>query len=328
MRPSCMQEIGNTLQKTGSNAPRSPVTVPRGPGVMTPPVSVSEIQGALRGRIWSFNRTAASPERVLVFLTDGSGELEWPDSISTLTSPVIQWLGIPAAARLRLDAGTTGYVATLSEAAIADIVGNRAESQTLAGIIDRSFLLSLAGEPDLTAELARCMDQLGAETAQSEGGSQLMVISWLRILFVSILRRVSDVRSAPAATRGEAPIILQRFRQLVELHFREQWPVGRYAKALGVSHDRLHAICTRELDKAPKVLIGERVAREAALHLARSMLTIKQISFALGFRDQAHFSNFFRLKTGHAPGRMRAMFEASRQQEIDGDELIGFADWP
>lgn len=295
---------------------------------MAPPVTVSEVHGALHGRIWSFNRRPGAAERVLVLLTDGSGELEWPDGLATLSAPVIQWLGIPAAARLRLDPGTTGHVATLSETAVADIVGNRAESQTLAGIIDRSFLLSLAGERELTAELARCMRHLDAEAALSEGGSQLMVISWLRILFVSILRRVSNVRTVPAAARGEAPIILQRFRQLVELHFREQWPVGRYAKSLGVSHDRLHAICTRELGKAPKALIGERVVREAALHLARSMLTIKQISFALGFRDQAHFSNFFRHKTGHSPGRMRAMFEASRQHEIDDEELLGFADWP
>lgn len=276
----------------------------------------------------SFNRTPGAAERVLILLTDGSAELEWQDDISTLSAPAIHWLGMPVAARLRLNAGTTGYVATLGEAAVSDIVGNRAESQTLAGIIDRTFQLSLAGERRLSAELAHCMDNLGSETAQSEGGSQLMVISWLRIIFVSILRRVTDIRSAPAAARGEAPIILQRFRQLVELHFREQWPVGRYAEALGVSHDRLHAICTRELDKAPKVLIGERVVREAALHLARSMLTIKQISFALGFRDQAHFGNFFRHKTGHSPGRMRTMFRASRQQEVDGEELLGFADWP
>ena len=324
-----MQENGNALHKIGPHSGVSPERAHHhGPGVMAPPVAVMEVQGALHSRIWTFNRAPETAERVLILLTDGNGELEWSDGLTTLSAPAVQWLGIPASAKLRLAAGTSGYIARLSETAIAELVGNRAESQTLAGIIDRSFLISLAGERRLTDELERCMARLGEETALSEGGSQLMVISWLRILFISILRRVGDVRSVSAAMRGEAPIILRRFRQLVELHFREQWPVGRYARTMGVSPDRLHAICTRELGKSPKALIGERVIREAALHLTRSMLTIKQIGFALGFRDQAHFSNFFRLRTGHPPGRMRAMIEASRQHDAGGDELIGFADWP
>src|SRR5690606_32266579 len=108
-------------------------------------------------------------------------------------------------------------------------------------------------------------------------------------------------------------------------HYRSRWPVARYAAELGITHDRLHAICRRCLEKPPKLLLEERLAREAVHGIERSALTIKQMSYALGFRDPAHFSNFFKRMTGLAPGEFRKRTNAS---VTAGYPLPSFADWP
>lgn len=288
------------------------------------PLMVERVSAALHRRVWSFNREAGKAERLLVMLTDGRAEVEREGGTVTVDGPAIQWIGEPGFAQLRLDPGTTGYVARIGESTMIETVGNRAESAVLDSLTNRSFLLSLQGEQALTDELVRCLSALHGETVAPQSGSQMMVLSYLRIVFFRIARKVTRPQAPHPIGRSDAPLVLQRFRQAVELHFREHWPVKRYAATLGVSHDRLHAICVRELGKTPKTLIGERVIREAAIYLARTMLTTKQISFALGFHDLAHFGNFFKLKTGQPPSAYRRLTDPGRP----GDDLVSFADWP
>ncbi len=113
---------------------------------------------------------------------------------------------------------------------------------------------------------------------------------------------------------------------LLEANFKAQWPVARYATHIGISHDRLHSLCTRKLGRTPKALIAERVAREAALALERSTLSLEQLSFVLGFRDPAHFSHFFKRMTGVAPGAYRRTVRAGTGNRPASP--TNFADWP
>src|SRR5690606_10386307 len=110
----------------------------------------------------------------------------------------------------------------------------------------------------------------------------------LRIMLVAMLRAAAGT-DIPHVSIGEKSSLLRRFRQLVEMNFRSHWTVARYAEALGISTDRLHAICTTGIGKSPKALISERLALEAALRLERSSLTVQQLGHALGFNDPAHF---------------------------------------
>jgi len=290
------------------------------------PLMIERVASALHRRVWSFERAAGRGERLLVLLTDGRADVERNGDSTLVEGPAVQWIGDADFSQLRFDPGSTGYVARIGEAAMIEMVGNRAESAVLGGLTDRSFVLSLAGDRPLADELARCIAALHGETTAPQSGSQMMIVAYLRIVFFLIARKVTRPSLAHIPARGDAPAVLQRFRQAVELHFREHWPVKRYAASLGVSHDRLHAICVRELGKSPKTLIGERVIREAAIYLARTMLTTKQISFALGFRDLAHFGNFFKLKTGHPPSVFRRVIDKAHGRA--GDDLVSFADWP
>jgi AraC family transcriptional regulator, transcriptional activator of pobA len=97
--------------------------------------------------------------------------------------------------------------------------------------------------------------------------------------------------------------------------------------ALGISTDRLHAICTTGIGKPPKALVSERLAQEAVQRMERSSITIQQLGHSLGFNDPAHFSSFFKRMTGMAPSRYRELMAKSRA-EGQNPQQKRFADWP
>ncbi|MFT4116691.1 helix-turn-helix domain-containing protein [Bradyrhizobium sp.] len=100
-----------------------------------------------------------------------------------------------------------------------------------------------------------------------------------------------------------------------------------YANLLGMTADRLHSLCSRELGRSPSELIQQRVVREAATRLESGTSTVKQVAFALGFKDAAYFSRFFRKHTGEAPGAWRQRV-AARTKAGRSRPTLNFADWP
>jgi AraC-like DNA-binding protein len=165
-----------------------------------------------------------------------------------------------------------------------------------------------------------------AETQTPRIGLSMVVAAHIRILLVAIVR-LSGLDDTALEGSGAASRFLQHFRQLVEGNFRAHWPIARYAAAIGISHDRLHAICVRLLDRSPKALVAERLAREAGLGLEHSTLSIEELSYGLGFRDPAHFSHFFKRMTGIAPGAFRKRM-ADTARDNRAASPANFADWP
>jgi AraC family transcriptional activator of pobA len=284
------------------------------------------IESSLHSRIWSFNRQSENVARHVVLLTDGTGEAEIGDLRFAVSAPAILWLGNTEPGRLRVEAGGTGFRGWASDAMVVSAIGDQAESVGLHYLVERSFVLSLSGQDEQARLLERCFLGVLNELRQPMEGSQLLLSALLRIMLVSMIR-VSGGKEMTPSGIGEKNSLLQRFRQLVEMNFRGHWSVAQYADALGITTDRLHAICTTGIGKSPKALISERLAHEAALRLERSSLTIQQLGHALGFNDPGHFSSFFRRMTGMPPGRYRKQAAASRLQGVNAP-TPSFADWP
>jgi AraC-like DNA-binding protein len=238
----------------------------------------------------------------------------------------VLWLGDLNPGRLRVEAGATGCRGWVSDGMVAAAIGDQPESVALSSLVDRSFVLSLSDHDEQAAVIERCVRAAAAESRQPREASALLLSALLRIVFVSMLRVVGGDDAGQPGT-GENAGLLQRFRQLVEMNFRSHWTVAQYARALGISADRLHAICTGGIGKSPKALVSERLAHEAALRLERSPLTIQQLGHSLGFNDPAHFSSFFRRMTGSPPGRYRKAAALSRL-EGRNPPATSFADWP
>ncbi|MEI2273097.1 AraC family transcriptional regulator [Sphingobacterium sp. ML3W] len=99
--------------------------------------------------------------------------------------------------------------------------------------------------------------------------------------------------------------IVSKFLKLLEIHFREEKTVAFYAKSLGIAPDYLSVLVRRKLNKTPKDLITKRVSLEGQRLLLGSALSIKEISYTLGFPTLGAFSTFMKINSGMSPKMLR-----------------------
>lgn len=261
----------------------------------------------------------------IFLLPNGSTKLTLADEVIELTGPSVAFLPASQQFGLVIAAGSNAMLIGGSADLMVDAIGNKAESVLLRMFSERPAIIS-----DLSPERLQELNALAVaylnELADPERCSWMAVSAYFRLIIMAVWRSASGDKT-DEYSRGEIASILQSFRQLVEVHFREHWPISRYADELGVTYDRLHAICDRTLDQSPLRLLHRRVIQEATLRLERSGGTIQEISDSLGFGDATYFSHFFKRNTGYPPARYRRLLRSQTDQlgEID---TAGFADWP
>ncbi|MDF2371246.1 MAG: helix-turn-helix domain-containing protein [Rhizobiaceae bacterium] len=287
---------------------------------------VQGIGSSLHRKIWRLGHLNVHTSGALVCLEDGGGLIEADGRPHTLEAPTLFWLNRSDGCRLITDAGTTGYLAEMTEDIVTRALGDFPETATLKYMIDHDHHFAFDRNSANGRAISSGFLAMLSELQSPQNGMEMLLVAYLRIVLVSVMR-MSGAQQPQHARAGSSRQFLHHFRRLVEDNFLAHWPIARYADQIGISHDRLHAICRRELEMTPKALVAERLAREAGHGLERSTLTIEQLSHSLGFRDPAHFSHFFKRMTGMAPGQFRQIMSHSSP---DGPNTspTNFADWP
>lgn len=138
------------------------------------------------------------------------------------------------------------------------------------------------------------------EEFQAAAGRFERVIQNYLEIFLLHLHRLGH-----AAPNQKASSEVERFRELVEAHFRREHSVEFYASRLGTSAQALTMRMSRALGKPPRKLIQERLLLEAKRMLAQSGDPISQIGYDLGFEDPNYFARFFRTNAKASPGNFR-----------------------
>jgi len=152
---------------------------------------------------------------------------------------------------------------------------------------------------------------LGREFTGERPGSEAARLALTHLIFVHLLRLARHpVSSQP--TRREDVQVFHRFNALIEQHYREHWPLPRYAGHIGVTVARLNEICRRISGLPSKRLIFERQVQEAKRLLLFTTASANAICYELGFKDPAYFSRFFSRQAGVSPGDYR------RQEGLEG----------
>lgn len=99
--------------------------------------------------------------------------------------------------------------------------------------------------------------------------------------------------------------IIEKFKALLEQHFREEHSVEFYAKNFSLTPQAFTMQLSRALGKSPREMIQDRILLEAKRYLAFSDKTIAEIGFNLGFNDANYFTRFFRTHEHKTPAVFR-----------------------
>ncbi|MBB3860616.1 AraC family transcriptional activator of pobA [Novosphingobium hassiacum] len=203
---------------------------------------------------------------------------------------------VPAAAvhGFRFSEGTRGFVLTLSTDFSTRATG---PADVLIRALARGGLASLSAAAATRAFwLAR---ELLALQAQWQAHDPLFLA-----LAEALIRTLAG-ESATDDAVARADKRLDRFRQLVELHYRQQRGLDFYADALGMTRRTLSRLTTAQLGCTPMAMIHGRVALEAHRLLRYTNATAAQVAGELGFDDPSYFSRFYQRITGRRPGEER-----------------------
>jgi len=234
-----------------------------------------------------------------------------------LVAPQILWLPFAARGEFRLAAGGDGAVLAANEDIVWRTIGENPLAAQLRPLLDRILVAAAAG----LAEIDMLFAALARESREPGPGAPVMAGLYLGLLLMHLWREGGLARASDALAAG-APTA-QRFRQLIELHYRDNLGLDDYARMLGVARAHLHESCARAFGRPPQRLVHERLIAEARVRLRDTGQTAEQIAYGLGFRDPAYFSRFFLRRVGMSPGAYR---KASRIAPPQAP--TSFAAWP
>lgn len=203
---------------------------------------------------------------------------------------------VPAAAvhgfRFRQD--TRGFVLTLSTDFSTRSTG---PADPLLATLSRGGLAPLPPEATVRAFwLAREMLDLQQQWQEQDPLFLALAEALIRTLVVQEAAPTPD----PRADRR-----IDRFRQLVELHYRQHLGLDFYANDLGLTRRTLARLTAAQLGCTPLDVIHRRLALEAHRLLRFTNATATQVAAELGFDDPSYFSRFYQRMTGRRPATER-----------------------
>lgn len=287
----------------------------------------AEIIGShYESRRWSLDSRAARPFIHLLCLHGGgAAAVDRDGEALAFSGPAMVWLPAACAAHVEVAAGTRAELLGLKSGAWHRYLPPSAEPAYLA-LDGADGIMAIPVDPGLASTVSRSIAAIAAEiAAPARSAAAAITSAELTLITLRFWRLFAD--DSDAGEEGSSAEVLRRFRRLLEERHHQQLRVADYAGLLGMTPDRLHALCSRELKRSPSALIQQRVVKEAAARLEAGSATVKEIAFALGFKDIGYFSRFFSKHTGEAPGAWRKRV-AARVRSGRSKPTLDFADWP
>ena len=205
----------------------------------------------------------------------------------------------------RFEPGTEGWVTTFADELIADLchrVGDVRRDLSHACVLktDKSMALAVA--------------QIWQEFSGHAKARALVLRGLSAVLLGWISRQMGEGISASGQHRVAAAEsgLVQKFVDLIDLHFLEHWQVSDYAKALAVSPTHLSRLARAATGRSAIRMIEARIMREARRNLAYTNLSISTIAYSLGYVDPAYFTRVFKQVAGVSPKAFRAQLESAK----------------
>ncbi len=243
----------------------------------------------------------------VLYLTQGQVDVQIEHAHQTLQAPCVMLIPAGHVHGFRFSRDTQGPVVTAMQKPLESAAG--VMMPALLETIRTPRLLSLHAEMRYIDQLMPLFLALENESRTPAAGQVAAGTSLLLALMVQVHRisQLSDSARTPthySISRKAQQI--EKFRSLLDKHFRTEHSLQAYADLVGVSVGQLSRLCREVLGKSSLQVMNDRLIQEAQRELLYTSLPIKQLASELGFEDDAYFSRFFRKHTGVNPKAYRA----------------------
>lgn len=149
-------------------------------------------------------------------------------------------------------------------------------------------------------------DILSNEYSSSKKNSKEVICLLLKILILMYRRSsLQDPRIFESEHKNQ---LLNEFRKLVNNKFSSLRTAKDYAHELNITPNYLNALSQEFFLKTVSEIIRERVILEAKRMLMHSRLSISEIAYKLGFKDNSYFGRYFKKAVGMTPKSFRSFW--------------------
>lgn len=135
----------------------------------------------------------------------------------------------------------------------------------------------------------------------------LVLSTYLLQIFIFSSRQIQNPENIPTKN-SHHKIILKKYLELIELHFKTVKLPKEYAKMLHITPAQLNAITHEQTHVSAGQLIRDRVLLEAKRLLVNFDLNSTSIALELDFHDTSYFIKFFKKQTGLTPEKFRKQY--------------------
>ncbi|WP_175484582.1 helix-turn-helix domain-containing protein [Palleronia marisminoris] len=274
------------------------------------PIRVQRIRSPLTRAAYALHSGTA----YLLVLSAGTVRLgAWNEA--GIEGPRLWWRAEAAPTELLAEAGTRATLLSIPDLVLAQSLPAAQMGETVRQALRQD--LSLPGADN--DRMLPLIDGLEAELSAGEPGAEVAARYYLALVLTHVWRRARTELLTQGTT---AEGLAERFVLLATQHARQHWTVADYARAIGVSRDRLGSAVKGATGFSPQAYLHRHLIREASELLVGTGTPIGTIAFRLGFADPAYFTRFFSRAVGVSPSRFRAA--AKRPPNTESS----YAAWP
>ncbi|WP_114946746.1 helix-turn-helix domain-containing protein [Microvirga calopogonii] len=240
----------------------------------------------------------------ILHLTQGSGHLLVDGQGIGIDPPCIVTLPPMVVHGYTFTPDVEGTVMTVFANRVAEILGATAD---LAENFRSVQIVAVEGHHDLAHSLNSDIDAIVSELQAHAPVRRQTMEARLFLIMVALYRVQKRKSQPPSSEPSRSREHALRFRQIVDQDYRSHRRIPSYASQLGITSTHLNRICRETFGETALGLIHQRLVLEAKRYLTFTTLSVKEISFALGFEEPAYFTRLFKQKTGMSPMTFRAI---------------------
>ena len=195
----------------------------------------------------------------------------------------------------RFQPGTQGWVTTMAEELLDDLFSRVGDVRR-----DLGRACVIMADPSMSQVVTQIWQEFSGQSK-----ARALVLRGLSATLLGWISRVMAHDEPHSTVRTDSRLV-QRFEELIDLHFLEHWQVSDYAQALSVSPTHLSRLARATAGHSALRMIEARIMREARRNLAYTHLSVSTIAYSLGYADPAYFTRVFKRDTGLSPKEFRA----------------------
>jgi len=136
----------------------------------------------------------------------------------------------------------------------------------------------------------------------------------LRTQLKLLLLKAEQIKQTlvPKEKNSEWMMRFSRFRELLENHFTENRDAKAYARRMNISYNHLNKISKAITGQTAKKFIDRFIVLEIKRQLAVSDISVKELTYDMGFDEPTNFVKYFKKHTGNSPAQFKKAMQGTK----------------